>query len=155
MAPPEPSLPSSKSMKAACLVSDGVLSTEVNAEQPGAEHGQSSRLPQIVTIDDCKSWCDSFAEAAPPVKRISDAIAIFQEPCSRKRRAKLQRLCNPWAVAQYHAQKKRRLPEIEADLKGKIVKETQRLRKLHAQQSFLEHSHRYARSIARKEATSM
>jgi hypothetical protein len=93
--------------KTACLFPGGVISTENNAEQPGAEHGQSGRLPPIVTIDDCKSWCDSLAEAAPRVKYISDAIAVLQEPNARERRSQLQRLCKPWAVEQYHAQKKK------------------------------------------------
>ena len=99
-----------------------------SAAQPGATNQN-----QIVTLDDCRSWCDSLAEAAPPVKDISDTIAVLQEPHSRKRKSQLRSLCNHWDIEQKSAHKNRKLSEIEADLEEKIVKETQRLRKLHVQ----------------------
>ena len=88
-------------------------------------------MAELETVDDCKSWCDSWAEAAPPVKCISEAIAVLQEPNSRTRRAELQRMCKFWDVQQKHAQRKRKLPEIEAELEGKNLKETRRLKELH------------------------
>ena len=95
------------------------------------EHGIICNLSKLGTVDDCKSWCDSWAEAAPPVKCISEAIAVLQEPNSRTRRAELQRMCKFWDVKQKPAQKKRKLSEIEAELEGKILKETRRLKELH------------------------
>ena len=83
------------------------------------------------TLDECKSWCDSWTETSSPLKRISEAIAVLQEPSSRTRRANLQSMCKLWDVQQYHAQKKRQLPEIEADFERKILKETRRLGELH------------------------
>jgi hypothetical protein len=97
-----------------------------SAAQPGA-----ANQSHIVTLDDCRSWCDSLGEAAPPVKFLSDAIAVLQEHNSRKRRSQLQSLCKHWAIEQKHAQKKRKLSEIEADIERDIVKDTQRLQKLH------------------------
>ena len=88
-------------------------------------------MAELETVDDCKSWCDSWAEAAPPVKCISEAIAVLQEPNSRTRKAELQRMWNFWDVQQKPAQKKRKLSEIEAELEGKILKETRRLKEFH------------------------
>ena len=80
------------------------------------EHGIICNLSKLGTVDDCKSWCDSWAEAAPPVKCISEAIAVLQEPNSRRRNAELHRMCKFWDVQQKPAQKKRKLSEIKAEL---------------------------------------
>ena len=105
--------------------------TENSVEQPGAEQGITCDPSKLRTLDECKSWCDSWTEASPPLKRISEAIAVLQEPSSRTRRAKLQSMCKLWDVHQYHAQRKRQLPEIEDDFERKILKETRRLGELH------------------------
>ena len=88
-------------------------------------------MAELETVDDCKSWCDSWAEAAPPAKCISEAIAVLQEPNSRTRRAELHRMCKFWDVQQKPAQKKRKLSDIEAELEGQILKETRRLKEFH------------------------
>ena len=103
---------------------------ENSAEQSGAEQRITSDPSKLGTLDECKSWCDSWTEASPPLKRISEAIAVLQEPSSRTRRAKLQSMCKLWDVQQF-AQRKRQLPQIEDDLKRKILKETRRLAELH------------------------
>ena len=65
--------------------------------------------------------------------RISEVIAVLQEPPSRKRRSLLQDICKRWGVDQKRIQKKRKLCDMESDLEEMIVQETKRLRKLHAQ----------------------
>jgi hypothetical protein len=121
------------SMQKACSVTDSVASTEGTNKQPQAEHRQSATLPQIVTLNDCKAWCDSLPEAPPPVKYLSAAIAVLQGPNSRERRAHLHSLCKHWAVEQYHAQNKYKQSKIAAALEENILKEAQRLAKLLAQ----------------------
>ena len=72
---------------------------------------------------------------AKPTKRISEAIAILQAPKSRKRRSDLQAICTIWEVTQYTrnvAPKKRSLAEIEYELVEAVVRDINRLRKLHA-----------------------
>ena len=101
--------------------------------QRQVERGTICSLLQIVTLDDCKSWCDCWAGAGAPAKRISEIIAVLQEPPSRKRRSLLQDICKRWGVGQKLIQKKRKLCDIESDLEEMIVQETKRLRKLHAQ----------------------
>ena len=118
-------------MDAARPLPSGTHLTENSVEQPGAEQGITCDPSKLRTLDECKSWCDSWTEASPPLKRISEAIAVLQEPSSRTRRAKLQSMCKLWDVQQYHAQRKRQLPEIEDDFERKILKETRRLGELH------------------------
>ena len=118
-------------MDAARPLPSGTHLTENSVEQPGAEQGITCDPSKLRTLDECKSWCDSWTEASPPLKRISEAIAALQEPSSRKRTAKLQSMCKLWDVQQYHAQRKRQLPEIENDFERKILKETRRLGELH------------------------
>ena len=118
-------------MDAARPLPSGTHLTENSVEQPGAEQGITCDPSKLRTLDECKSWCDSWTEASPPLKRISEAIAVLQEPNSRTRRAELQRMCKFWDVQQKPAQKERKLSEIEAELEGKILKETRRLKELH------------------------
>ena len=72
--------------------------------------------------------------SAKPTQRITEAIAILQEPKTRKRRSDLQGLCKIWAVAQKSPiQKKRSVCELEDGLEETVVRDTNRLRKLQAQ----------------------
>ena len=96
------------------------------------EHGKICSLPQIVTLDDCKSLCDCWTAADTPAKCISAVIAVLQESPSRKRRSQLQNICKRWGVDQKRIQKKRKLCDMESDLEEMIVQETKRLRKCHA-----------------------
>ena len=105
------------------------------AEQPEHSPTQGCESPWMVTLDDCKSWVDSLNAGAKPTQRISEAIAILQAPKSRKRRSDLQALCKTWAATQYNrnaAQKKQRLSELESELVDAVVRDTNRLKKLHA-----------------------
>ena len=73
-------------MDAARPLPSGTHLTENSVEQPGAEQGITCDPSKLRTLDECKSWCDSWTEASPPLKRISEAIAVLQEPSSRTRR---------------------------------------------------------------------
>ena len=89
----------------------------------------------MVTLSDCKSWVKLTNDGAKPTRRISEAIAILQAPKSRKQRSDLQAICTTWDVTQYTrntAQKKRGLSEIETELVEAVVRDTNRLRRLHA-----------------------
>ena len=113
----------------------GTRAAACSAEQPEHPPTQGCNLPLMVTLDDCKSWVDSMNAGAKPTKRISEAIAILQAPKSRKRRSDLQAICTIWEVTQYTrntAPKKRSLAEIESELVEAVVRDTNRLRKLHA-----------------------
>ena len=106
-----------------------------SAEQPEHPPTQGCNRPLMVTLHDCKSWVDSMNAGAKPTQRISEAIAILQAPKSRKRRSDLQAICKMWEVTQYTRntpQKKRSLPEIEAELVEAVMRDTNRIRNLHA-----------------------
>ena len=104
----------------------------------------------MATLDDCKSWVDSFIHThANPTQRISEAIAILQKPKSRKRRSDLQALCKNSAVAQKDAaQKKRSLSEIAFGIEETVVRDTNRLRKLHAHHGHVSSVHAALRTSA-------
>ena len=113
----------------------GTRAAACSAEQPEHPPTQGCNRPLMVTLNDCKAWVDSINAGAKPTQRISEAIAILQAPKSRKRRSDLQAICKIWEVTQYTrntAQKKRSLPEIEAELVEAVVRDTNRIRNLHA-----------------------
>jgi hypothetical protein len=136
--------------QAAIGITEPFRTADSSAEQPDHPATQGSEFPLMVTLDDCKSWVDSFIHThANPTQRISEAIAILQKPKSRKRRSDLQALCKIWAVAQKDAaQKKRSLSEVASGIEETVVRDTNRLRKLHAHHGHVSSVHAALRTSA-------
>ena len=99
--------------------------------QPNARRSDDT----IQSLSDCAEWLYSLpaTELTPPLQRIQRAISILQMGRCREGRDKVQSILVDWDVATWRLGKKVHLPEAKAMLEQKVIRESSRLKRLHAQ----------------------
>jgi hypothetical protein len=112
----------------------GQCSSEIHESSAARPASESNAYAEPRSLQDCSDWLNDLTPReitqSSPLKRLQWAAVVLQKCSSRQQRKEVQQLLGPWGVHQRAKNQKRSIDEVKAELLGKVIGETRRLKRM-------------------------